>query len=328
MLKTLNLVEKTNFYIDGQWRAPLQPKRLEVIDPATEEDVDTSRDQDSKVVDRKSSTSTGRPRAVKRSRREKRRPSATTKAEGGEDVKRPQQSTASDDDYAALSEKDHEDDEEEEEEEEEEREEKYTQRLRQRQPRRSEEAKPHTNAVDGVVTRRRAKSLTSQAEEKEPARGEKRKPTTTGLIDADKETKSPKKKAKLAERKIEGEDAKSQKQQKKKPSIDESEEESAKRSDYEDDEDEGAGSGGDEIPESHVNHKWLQHFEELKAWQKQHNLSRPNRKQSASLGRFDYLLPRDVLCACRVVSRVACVECSNAGLWHDATGGPTSSSTE
>ncbi|MGB3537164.1 MAG: aldehyde dehydrogenase family protein [Mesorhizobium sp.] len=37
MLKTLNLVEKTNFYIDGQWRAPLQPKRLEVIDPATEE---------------------------------------------------------------------------------------------------------------------------------------------------------------------------------------------------------------------------------------------------------------------------------------------------
>src|SRR6185312_7387317 len=37
MLKTLSLVEKTNFYIDGQWRAPLQAKRLEVIDPATEE---------------------------------------------------------------------------------------------------------------------------------------------------------------------------------------------------------------------------------------------------------------------------------------------------
>lgn len=37
MLKTLSLVEKTNFYIDGQWRTPLQAKRLEVIDPATEE---------------------------------------------------------------------------------------------------------------------------------------------------------------------------------------------------------------------------------------------------------------------------------------------------
>ncbi|MFC4623993.1 aldehyde dehydrogenase family protein [Daeguia caeni] len=31
-----NLVQKTEFYIDGAWRAPLQPKTIEVINPATE----------------------------------------------------------------------------------------------------------------------------------------------------------------------------------------------------------------------------------------------------------------------------------------------------
>lgn len=37
MLQAPTLVDKTDFYINGQWRAPQQPKTLGVIDPATEE---------------------------------------------------------------------------------------------------------------------------------------------------------------------------------------------------------------------------------------------------------------------------------------------------
>ena len=31
-----NLVQKTDFYIDGAWRAPIEAKSIEVVNPANE----------------------------------------------------------------------------------------------------------------------------------------------------------------------------------------------------------------------------------------------------------------------------------------------------
>jgi hypothetical protein len=290
---------------------------------AVESRKDEAEDEGTKVNKRRGAG--GRPRAVKRSRRGKRtQASSTTKGEGHgqsddedeqeQELQRSQLVRESDDDY---TEKD-DDDEDEMEEEEVDMEEEETQKQTKRRRGEGGGAGKMRNVAEGVVTRKRAKSLTLAEDKKEAnerrensPNGRKRKsmvlPTVAGHEKGKKNKLDASKRNEAEERRehgrvksdrggVEERKKKSKKASKIEPSEDDDDREEEIQGSDDDEEDQDGDAGededGDEIPKNHVNQKWFERLEDVKGWQKRTNLNRPNRKQDATLGRFVLTFPR------------------------------------